>query len=89
MLSTGSPQGCVLSPLLLTQLTHNSAATQERIQIIMFADDTTVVELIWGNEESVLGDEVKHPRGLVQRAQPAAQRGQNQGDEHRLLEVTT
>ncbi|KAK3522309.1 hypothetical protein QTP86_002559 [Hemibagrus guttatus] len=45
-LSTGTPQGCVLSPLLFTLLTHDCAAMHSSNHIVKFADDTTVVGLI-------------------------------------------
>ncbi|KAL0202538.1 hypothetical protein M9458_000556, partial [Cirrhinus mrigala] len=41
-LSTGAPQGCVLSPLLFTLLTHDCNAKFSSNYIIKFADDTTV-----------------------------------------------
>ncbi|KAL0152069.1 hypothetical protein M9458_052623, partial [Cirrhinus mrigala] len=42
-LSTGAPQGCVLSPLLFTLLTHDCTAKFSSNHIIKFADDTTVL----------------------------------------------
>ncbi|KAL0153661.1 hypothetical protein M9458_051026 [Cirrhinus mrigala] len=42
-LSTGAPQGCVLSPLLFTLLTHNCTAKFSSNHIIKFADDTVVL----------------------------------------------
>ncbi|KAK3565404.1 hypothetical protein QTP86_007938 [Hemibagrus guttatus] len=45
-LNTGAPQGCVLSPLLFTLLTHDCATMHSSNHIIKFADDTTVVGLI-------------------------------------------
>ncbi|KAK3528787.1 hypothetical protein QTP70_011226 [Hemibagrus guttatus] len=56
-LSTGAPQGCVLSPLLFTLLTHNCAAMHSYIHIVKFADDTTVVGLISKNDESAHREE--------------------------------
>ncbi len=53
-LSTGAPQGCVLSPLL----THDCTATFSSNHIIKFADDTTVVGLISNNDETHYREEV-------------------------------
>ncbi len=49
-LSTGAPQGCVLSPLLFTLLTHDCTAKFSSNHIIKFADDTSVVGLISNND---------------------------------------
>ncbi|XP_059829764.1 uncharacterized protein LOC132396201 [Hypanus sabinus] len=51
-LSMGAPQGCVLSLLLFTLLTHDCASTHSSNHIIKFTDDTTVVGLISKNDES-------------------------------------
>ncbi|KAK3534927.1 hypothetical protein QTP70_002012 [Hemibagrus guttatus] len=51
-LSTGAPQGCVLSPLLFTLLTDDCAAMHSSNHIVKFADDTTVVGLTSKNDES-------------------------------------
>ncbi|KAI5619892.1 hypothetical protein C0J50_20542 [Silurus asotus] len=58
-LSTGAPQGCVLSPLLFTLLTHDCARMHSSNHINKFADDTTVVGLISKNEESAYREEVQ------------------------------
>ncbi|KAK3554826.1 hypothetical protein QTP70_034849 [Hemibagrus guttatus] len=58
-LNTGAPQGCVLSPLLFTLLTHNCAAMHSSNHIIKFADDTTVVGLISKNNESAYREEMQ------------------------------
>lgn len=57
-LNTGSPQGCVLSPLLYTLLTHDCAAHYSSNQIVKFADDTAVVGLIHNNDEAAYRSEV-------------------------------
>ncbi|KAK0130917.1 putative RNA-directed DNA polymerase from transposon BS [Merluccius polli] len=57
--STGSPQGCVLSPLLFRLLIHDCAAHSSTNHIIKFADDMTVLGLIRGNDESAYRKEVK------------------------------
>ncbi|KAK3553859.1 hypothetical protein QTP70_012695 [Hemibagrus guttatus] len=51
-LNTGAPQGCMLSPLLFTLLTHDCAAMHSSNHILKFADDTTVVGLISKNDHS-------------------------------------
>ncbi|KAI5090163.1 gastrula zinc finger protein XlCGF28.1-like [Silurus meridionalis] len=58
-LSTGAPQGCVLSPLLFTLLIHDCAPTHSSNHIIKFADDTTMVVLISKNDESAYREEVQ------------------------------
>ncbi len=57
-LSTGAPQGCVLSPLLFTLLTHDCTAKFRSNHIIKFADDTSVVGLISNNDETHYREEV-------------------------------
>ncbi len=57
-LSTGAPQGCVLSPLLFTLLTHDCTAKFISNHNIKFADDTTVVGLISNNDETHYREEV-------------------------------
>lgn len=54
-LSTGSPQGCVLYPLIFTLYFRPVNANNT---IAKFADDTTVVGLIAGRDESAYRDEV-------------------------------
>ncbi len=57
-LSTGAPQGCVLSPLLFTLLTHDCTAKFSSNHIIKFADDTSLVGLISNNDETHYREEV-------------------------------
>lgn len=58
VLSTGTPQGCVLSPALFTLFTHDCAATHPTNTVVKFADDTTVVGLISDNDETHYREEV-------------------------------
>lgn len=56
--SSGSPQGSVLSPLLFTLLMHDCSASFNTNHNIKFAKDTTVVCLITNNDESAYRIEV-------------------------------
>ncbi|KAK1792647.1 hypothetical protein P4O66_012581 [Electrophorus voltai] len=58
-LSTGAPQGSVLSPLLFRLPTHDCAVMYSSNHIIKFADDTTVVGLINKDNESAYREEVQ------------------------------
>ncbi|KAK2177965.1 hypothetical protein NP493_570g04007 [Ridgeia piscesae] len=57
-LSTGTPQGCVLSPMLYSLFIYDRASCHESIQILKFADDTTVLGLITNSDESEYRDQV-------------------------------
>ncbi|TWW54955.1 hypothetical protein D4764_09G0000040 [Takifugu flavidus] len=59
VLSTGAPQGCVLSPLLFTQLAHDCIPSYNHI--IKFADDTTVVSVITNNNEAAYSSVRRRP----------------------------
>ncbi len=56
--STGAPQGCVLSPMLYTLYTHDCAPIHSSNIFVKFADDTTVVGLIHNNDETAYRGEV-------------------------------
>ncbi|KAI3360244.1 hypothetical protein L3Q82_014552, partial [Scortum barcoo] len=58
--STGTPQGCVLSPALFTLFTSDCSAIHSTNTIVKFADDTTVVGLISDNDETHYREEIQH-----------------------------
>ncbi len=58
-LSTGAPQGCVLSPLLYSLYSYDCVATSDSTTIIKFADDTVVVGLISDNDKRAYLQEIK------------------------------
>ncbi|KAF7658978.1 hypothetical protein LDENG_00005190, partial [Lucifuga dentata] len=44
--STGSPQGCILSPLLFVLYTNTCQSQHEKRHIIKFTDDSVIVSLL-------------------------------------------
>ena len=58
-LGTGSPQGCVLRPLLFTLMTQDCVPRATTSHIVKFAEDTTVVGLIWDDYDLAYKEEVE------------------------------
>ncbi|XP_077959458.1 uncharacterized protein LOC144408008 [Gasterosteus aculeatus] len=50
--SPTSPQGCVLSPLLFSLYTNSCTSSHQSVKLLKFADDTTLIGLISGGDES-------------------------------------
>jgi len=58
-LSTGDPQGCVLSPPLYARYMHDCVATRGSNTTLKFAEDTTILGLITNNDETAYREEVR------------------------------
>ena len=59
ILSTGSPQGCVLSLLLFTLMTHDCVPRATASDIVKFANDRTLVSLIRDDCDLAYSEEVE------------------------------
>ena len=46
IMNTGTPQGCVLSPLLYSLFTNDCVSHHSSVPLLKFADDTTLIGLV-------------------------------------------
>ncbi len=58
-ISTGAPQSCVLSSLLFYLYTNYCASKDPSVELLKFADDTTLVGIIQDGDESAYRQEDK------------------------------
>src|SRR4029434_2192970 len=59
-ISTGSTQGCVLSPLLFSLYTNSCTSSHQSVKLFIFKDNTTLIGLISGGDESAYRWEIDH-----------------------------
>ncbi len=58
-ISTGAPQGCILSLLLFSLYTNDCTSKHPSVNLLKYADDTTLINLIGDGDESAYRQEIK------------------------------
>ncbi|KAK3557058.1 hypothetical protein QTP70_024468, partial [Hemibagrus guttatus] len=56
---TGNPQGCVLYPLIFSLYINDCTSTDTSVNLLKFADNTTVIGLIQDGDESAYRQEIE------------------------------
>ena len=59
IISTGAPQGCVLSPFLFTLFTNDCVSGDQSVRLIKFSDDATLIGCIEIADETAYREEVQ------------------------------
>ena len=59
IISTGAPQGCVLSPFLFTLFTNDCVSGDQSVRLITFSDDATLIGCIENADETEYREEVQ------------------------------